>query len=188
MVTSEDTVSGLLERVMSRVPPPAEEKETLSPSRELASDASGGAADPEFRLQGILAQTCVTTNFGKVPAHLIRVGDRVRTRIGRYLPVKDIHEYKLDLEYIERHPEALPVLIRQGAIDGRHPTQDVLLSPEQLVTLDGKHTKTNLVHARELPRSRHKVDPTLGLVAYYKFELEEPTEIFCEGIWVKSAA
>ncbi len=188
MVTREDTVSDLLERVMSRVPTPAENKEPRSAAPDHASNASDSAADPEWRLQGILAQTCVTTNFGKVPAHLIRVGDRVRTRTGRYLPVKDIQEYKLDLEYIERHSEALPVLIRQGAIDGRYPTQDVLLSPEQLVTLDGKHAKPKLVHARELPRSLHTVDPTLGLVAYFKFELEEPTEIYCEGIWVKSAA
>lgn len=187
MVTSEDTVSGLLERVMSRVPTPAENKETLSAPRKLSSNASDGAADPEWRFQGILDQTCVTTNFGKVPAHLIGVGDRVRTRTGRYLPVKEIHEYKLDLEYIERHSEALPVLIRQGAIDGRHPTQDVLLSPEQLVTLDGRHAKPKLFHARELPRSLHTVDPALGLVAYFKFELEEPTEIYCEGIWVKAA-
>ena len=187
MVVSEDNVSGLLERVMSRVPSPTENREQTRTAREARIVEPADDFDPKWRLQGVLAQTCVTTNFGKVPAHLIRVGDRVRTRSGRYLPVKDIHEYKLDLEYVERHSEALPVLIQQGVIDGKYPTQDVLLSPEQLVTFDGKHTQPDMFHAREIPRSRRTVDPTLGLVAYYKFELEESAEIYCEGVWVKSA-
>lgn len=188
MSMSEDTVTGLLSRVMSRVPTPADNKDLLRAADKSELKSSDGAADPEWRLQGILAKTRVTTNFGKVPAHLIHVGDRIRTRAGRYLPVKNIEVYKLDREYIERHSEALPVLIQQGAIDGKYPTQDVLLSPEQLVTLDGKHARADMVHAREIPRSRRTFDPSLGVVAYYKFTLEEPAEIYCEGVWVKSAA
>lgn len=187
MVVSNDNVSDMLERVMSRVPKPAEFRDNTRKAWAVRTLEAARSTDPEWRLQGILAQTSVTTNFGKVPAQLIRVGDRVRTRNGRYMPVMDIHEYKLDLEYVERHAEALPVLIPTGAIDGRHPTQDVLLSPEQLVTCDGKHALPDMIRARDIPRSRRTVDPTLGLVAYFKFELEEPTEIYCEGIWVKSA-
>ena len=187
MVASEDNVSNLLERVMSRVPSPVESREQTRTAREAETIEPTDDIDPKWRLQGILAQTHVSTNFGKVPAHLIRVGDRVRTRSGHYLQVKDIQEYKLDLEYVERHSEALPVLIPQGAIDGKYPTKDILLSPEQLVTRDGQHAQPKFVHARELPRSRRTVDPTLGLVAYYKFELEEPAGIYCEGVWVMSA-
>lgn len=187
MFVSGDNESSVLERVMSRVPTRTKNKEQLDVAPQPTSDVSDSADDPKWKLQGILAQTCVTTNFGKVPAHLIRVGDRVRTRSGRYLRVCNIHEYKLDIEYVERHPEALPVLIQRGALDGRYPTQDVLLSSEQFVTFDGKHAQPDMIHAREIPRGRRTVDATFGLVAYYKFELEEPAEMYCEGIWVKSA-
>ena len=187
MLASEVNMSDLLERVISRVPSPAESREQTDAAPAPRIVETAGEEDPKWRLQGILAETRITTNFGKVPAHLVRTGDRVRTRSGRYLPVKDIQEYKLDLDYVERHPEALPVTIKQGSIDGKHPTQDVLLSPEQLVTLDGKHAKPEFVHACEIPRVRQSFDPALGLVAYYKFVLEETAELFCEGVWVKSS-
>ena len=187
MLTSEVNVSDLLERVMSRVPNSAVNREQKSAAPAVGIVETAEEQDPKWRLHGILGETRITTNFGKVPAHLVRTGDRMRTRSGRYVPVKNIQEYKLDRDYVERHPEALPVTIKQGSIDGKHPTQDVLLSPEQLVTLDGKHAKPEFVHAREIPRVRRSLDPELGFVAYYKFVLEEPGELFCEGIWVKSS-
>ncbi len=187
MLASEVNMSDLLERVISRVPSAAENREQTDAAQVARIIEAAEGHDSKWRLQGILAETRITTNFGKVPAHLVRTGDRVRTRSGRYLPVKEIREYKLDLDYVERHPEALPVTIKQGTIDGKRPTQDVLLSAEQLVTLDDKRAKPDFVHACEIPRVRQSLEPALGLVAYYKFALEEPAELFCEGVWVKSS-
>ena len=187
MAAKEENVSDLLGRVMARAPETNATPASQPKEYDTVSMVRWGSGDQNWRLQGIYAETSVTTNFGKVPAQLIRLGDRVRTRSGLYLPVRDIQEYILDAEYLERHPEALPVLIPVGAIDGRLPTQDVMLSPELLVTLDARRTKPEMTLARELRNSCPAVDTTLGMVAYYQFGLDRPAEIYCEGIWANSA-
>lgn len=184
MFTSSSDVSNLLERVMSRVPAAA--PQSRAPARLEDAEAALDAKH-EKQLGGIFSQTRITTNFGKVPAHLIRVGDRVKTRSGRFLPVRKIREIKLDLEFVARHPDAMPCLLRQGAIDRKYPTQDVLLAPAQIVTLVEKNAKVPTIRASDLPQIRRTVDETLGLVAYYEFVLEEVAEIYCEGVWARSA-
>ena len=66
--------------------------------------------------------------------------------------------------------------------------QDVELSSGQLVAMGGTRVQPEIVEARDVARGRRAVDPTLGLVAYYQFLLEEPDEIECDGLWVRSAS
>ena len=185
MSENEESVATLLERVMSRVPDPAEFKElTQEPETgETRSDVE--AASVDWRLPGIYASTRVTTNFGKVPAQLIRVGDVLRTRSGAFLPVRAIRDVKLDADYVERHPEAVPVLIPRGTLNGTLPTQDVLVSPAQPVLNGVEFRQSEMVEARDIVRGRRSFEVPLGTVVYYQFHLETTAEIHCEGMWVR---
>ena len=145
-------------------------------------------SESEWDIQGIAGPTNITTNFGRVPMHLLRKGDRVRTRSGRYLAVEDIQEIKLGLDFVQRHTDALPVIIPSGAIDGKIPTQDVQVSACQPVTFDAKSARPEMLLAGELPRCRRKADTDFGMVAYYQIKFEETVEVFCDGIWGQVSA
>lgn len=187
MFASNDEISGLLQRVMERVPGPATCDEPVKPARPHNPDEILDATLRKWRQAGICGKTLVTTNFGKVPAELIRVGDRVMVRSGRYLRVAEIRDFKLDAEFIDRHPEAAPVLIRQGSIGRNLPTQDVLFSPAQMIVSNRSASRPSSSCASELSQVRHKLDDGLGMVAYYEFQFDEPAEICCEGVWAVSS-
>ena len=90
---SERTESewALVERVLKRAAVPPRKGATPSPQKAGSPAASG-----TWKLPGILSDTRITTNFGEVPAHLVRTRDRLKVRDGRYLPVLRIPSLKLD--------------------------------------------------------------------------------------------
>lgn len=187
MLDNNTDVSALLERVISQAPTPVQS------SRPQPSALGVGNAnlllddDQQWWLPGICGRTRVTTNFGQVPAQLLRVGDRVLVRSGRYLAIKKISVTKLDCQFIEQRPDARPVLIPRGCLDQNLPSQDVLLSPAQTVTFFATHTASKVIRAKDLARSSQAVDKTLGMIAYYEVHLTAEDDVCCEGVWVKSA-
>lgn len=187
MFDSNPDVSALLKRVMSQAPAPVQRRR---PRHSIEADGNAIPAvedDQEWWLPGICGQTRVTTNFGQVPAQLLRVGDRVRTRSWRYLAIKHIRVTKLDCQFVERRPDAKPVLIPRGCLDQNLPVQDVLLSPAQTVTVCSRLTTPKVTRAKDLSQSSQAVDKTLGMIVYYELQLEAEEDVCCEGIWVKSA-
>lgn len=172
----------ILARVSARVGDAAPAKSATSqPPEDLAQPSR------VWTLPGIAGATRVSTNFGEVPAHLIRVRDKLRTREGRYLPVLRIEEYKLDEEFLRLRPEARPVLIGPHASGGLKRSGNVILSPAQLVASPSDSGDTSGVRADELSRQRVTVDSSLGRLSYFVFDLGEPTVLRCEGLWVHSA-
>ncbi len=141
-----------------------------------------------WSLPGIAGATRVSTNFGEVPAHLIRARDQLRTREGRYLPVLRIEEYKLDEEFLRLRPEARPVSIGAQDSGGLVRSGKVVLSPAQLVSARSDTGPQNGVRADALSRQRVAVDSSLGRLSYFVFDLGEPVQIRCEGLWVHSAS
>jgi hypothetical protein len=149
----------------------------------------GRSSDPglAWTLPGIAGRTRVLTNFGRVPAQLVRVGDMLRTRSGTFLRVQDVEVYKLDRDFLARHPHALPVIIRQGSLGGRAPSHDIFLSPGQAVASRGGRLVEHFVAAAELTRHRGGFDPAVGELTYHRFHLSEPADVDCEGAWVRMA-
>ena len=187
MSNNNTDVSALLERVISQAPTPVQSSKP-QPSAGVMGNADLLPDDErEWWLPGICGQTRVTTNFGQVPAQLLRVGDRVRTRSGHYLAIKKIRVTKLDCQFIEQRPDARPVLIPRGCLKQNLPSQDILLSPAQTVTFFATHTASKAIRAKDLARSSQAVDKTLGMVAYYELHLAAEDDVCCEGVWVKSA-
>ena len=181
-------VSELLGRVISRASVPAREPANRPPTTPDDHPKPPHGDGRKWELPGISGATHVTTNFGKVPAQLVRVGDHLKSRSGHYRPVLHIRETKLDSDFFVRHPEAKPVLVKRGSVGNGCPAQDVLLSPAQAVTVSAIAASPIATQARELSQSFQSVDKTLGMVAYYEFELDCPDDICCEGLWVKSRA
>ena len=178
MKTIDYDVSGILDRVIDRSGVAGEGN-----GDTVLDGAICKAQETTWSLPGILGQTRVATNFGHVPAHLIRVRDYLKTRDGKFLPVLRISEYKLDEEFLTLRPDARPVTIPKDAIQRRFPTHDIHMSPGQKISVASDSAQERLLHAAELSGSRKAFDRSLGMIAYFEFILPETTQICCEGVW-----
>ncbi len=181
MFDNEKIELALLDRVLERapLPEPKDQRTKAGPNDRFRLDRA-------WTLPGIHSETRVTTNFGHVPAHLIRTNDRLKTRDGRYLPVMRISCFKLDEEFIRQNPQARPVKIPRDTIQRRVPVQDVYLSPAQPVAIASDVTQERLTEAHKLASGQVSFDRSLGMIAYYEFVLPEPTQICVEGLWTPS--
>ena len=178
MEASNEFELALLDRVLERTPVPA----SLACTSTVDQDDRTERGHP-WNLPGILAETRVTTNFGQVPAHLIRINDRLKTRDGRYLPVVRVSSFKLDEEFIGQNPNARPVKIPKDTLQRRFPVQDVYLSPGQLVAIASDSAQEQLTQAYKVASGQLAFDRSLGMIAYFEFILPEPAQICVEGLW-----
>jgi hypothetical protein len=144
--------------------------------------AAGGARS--WTLPGILGSTRVTTNFGHVPAQLVRVGDTLRTREGGFARVQRISDLRIDEDFLARRPDAAPVIVRRNSLRAGMPHQDVGLSPGQMVSVGPNRFEDRLVPADSLSRERGAIDRTLDMIVYVSLHLSEPAQINCDGLWV----
>ncbi|MEM0947787.1 MAG: Hint domain-containing protein [Pseudomonadota bacterium] len=179
---SMETEDDLLARVSARVGEPpkrAARLETPGPVRAKTEPRQAWA------YPGILGLTHVSTNFGEVPAHLVRPRDRLRTRGGGYLQVLRIDEYKLDDTFLEHQPDAKPIVIRKDAFGPACPTRDAYFSPGQMIMKPASGVRHELLEAREASALQYDLDRTMGMLSYFVFHLAEPALIRCDGVWVQ---
>lgn len=169
----------LLSRVLETAREPNPENREPRPTARVAAEPR-----MSWDVAGILDRTRVLTNFGRVPAQLVRVGDMLRTRRGGFLPVLRVGVYRLDRDFLARHPNAVPVIVRQGSMGSGAPRQDVFLSPAQMVAARAGRIVEDFVPASRISRFRGGFDAALGSIAYYQFHLSEEAQIDCEGVWV----
>jgi len=137
----------------------------------------------KWTLPGICSGTRVSTSFGEVPAQLIRVRDRLRTRDGRFLPVLRIDEYKLDDEFMAQHPEARPIRFT-AKVAGQRNDAIVHVSPgQQVLARDAAGTETMRLAGDFLDRPGVMPDAH-GALTYYVFHLGETALVRAEGMWI----
>ncbi|MEM7075091.1 MAG: Hint domain-containing protein [Pseudomonadota bacterium] len=180
-MSREKTADEVLQSVMDSLDNSQDELD--QPSRPSAPEEREAA---EWTVAGIEGSTRVSTDFGEVPAHLVRVRDKLRSKDGRFLRVIRISEYKLDQRFLDLYPDARPVVIRPQALGRRFPMNTVQLSPAQRVAVPSDWSNRDCERADKLSSARASVDQTLGQVTYYSFDLGEPTMVQCEGLWVES--
>jgi hypothetical protein len=95
----------------------SDEQETRRISRIVEGEDEDGDGDIEpVRLVGLESRTRVTTAFGEVPAHLLRVNDSVRSADGRFLKIRKIDVLQFDAQFLRMTAEAYPVRIGAGAL------------------------------------------------------------------------
>ncbi|MEP2145341.1 MAG: Hint domain-containing protein [Paracoccaceae bacterium] len=161
--------------VKTELPAPKQETESPAPSQE------------KWILPGFFAKSKIQTSFGNLPIEALRRRDQVRTVNGTFVEVKWIDQIKLDVAFLELHPEAHPIFVPKNTFGKSMPNQNMLLSPAQPVKVSGMIGSDKLHSALSLT-SRPQVSrmPHSGFT-YYLFHCGKPVTVNVDGLWVGNA-
>jgi hypothetical protein len=132
------------------------------------------------RITGLESRTRVTTAFGEVPAHLLRVNDTLRTADGRFLKIRKIDVLQFDAGFLRGHPDAYPIRIGAGAIRPGVPARDIYLAPEQQVLAANGGHSSKIVMARDMLSRPRVLREPLEQVAYFRLDLGGPASVLSE--------
>jgi hypothetical protein len=141
----------------------------------------------QWSLPGFAPMTRITTSFGEVHAQALRERDLVRTRSGEFKPIRWIDRIVLDEEFLVRHPDALPVLIRANALGRGLPRADVMLSPRQPIAPLFNQLPGSAKTAADLLSRPGVFRKTENVVTYTLFHLGAPDYVMTERFWVSVA-
>jgi hypothetical protein len=164
----------------------SQEARRVSRSLDLEED-DGGEIEP-IRLVGLESRTRVTTAFGEVPAHLLRVNDAVRAADGRFFKIRKIDVLQFDPEFLRTTADAYPIRIGAGAIRTGVPARDIYLAPDQeIVAMSGGYG-SKLTTARDLLSRPRVLREPVDQVAYFRLDLGGETTILAEKTPLPMAA
>ena len=141
-------------------------------------------AEEVSRLHGFGPMTRVSTSFGELPAQTLRLRDQLRTREGVFRPIQWIDRIVLDADFLRRHPTAQPVVIRAGSLGHRLPTADVILAPDQRLSVQQRINGGELKCASDAIGRHNVVRRTEQMVTYTLFHCGGPTSVLSEGMWL----
>ena len=148
------------------------------------SAGSGFGASPSNTLA---AAACFATGTriavpgGAVRVEALQTGDAVLTASGAVRPIVWIGRREVD---IARHPEpdsVRPIRIQANAVAPGQPVDDLLLSPDHALLIDGM-----LIGAHALVNGGSIAPETMDHVGYWHVELETHDIILAEGVPVES--
>jgi hypothetical protein len=139
--------------------------------------------DAVWTIPGFYGKSRVSTSFGHLPIEALRRRDQLKTPSGAFLEVEWIDTVKLDVDFLEHHPEAHPIFIPKNALGVDRPYVSTLVSPAQKVKEPGKIGSDNLKPAASLVgRTKASRMPHSGFV-YYVFHCGQPTQVSVDGLW-----
>jgi hypothetical protein len=116
------------------------------------------------------------TDRGEVPVEELAIGDRVATRNG-LRPIKWIGRRGYDGRFIRGNRDALPIVVRAGALAEGVPARDLWLSPSHALFIDDV-----LVEAEYLVNGLSIVQAeAVDRVEYFHLEFEGHEVILAEG-------
>lgn len=139
-------------------------------------------APVRWTLPGFAGMTRIACSFADVHAAALRKRDLVRTRHGEFLPITWLKRFQLDHDFLSRHPDAQPVMIRAHALAPNLPDTDILVSPGQMLApiLGRLARPTRAGDLLDHPGIFRQ--PETGL-SYTVFHLGEPAEVRVAGLW-----
>lgn len=150
--------------------------------RSENGDTSAGASPG---LTGISGRACLATDFGPVPAMLLRKNDRVQTVDGDFVKVIAVRKVAFDAELLTSHPAHCVIRIRAGRLGSGMPRSDTDVAPDQLVRASLRTSAEGYLPARDyvgLPGvERAPVEETV----YYCPVLATEAEVLVEGMRLK---
>jgi hypothetical protein len=157
----------------------SESGETRRVSRAPELEDEDGEIEP-IRLAGLESRTRVTTAFGDVPAHLLRVNDAVRSADGRFFKIRKIDVLQFDADLLRRTVEAYPIRIGAGALRTGVPARDIYLAPEQAILASLGSFDSKVVTARDLLSRPRVTREPVDQVAYFRLDLGAAASILAE--------
>jgi hypothetical protein len=124
------------------------------------------------------AGTRILTDHGEVAVEALSAGDRVVTHDGATRPIVWIGQRRIDAAS-HPHPErVLPIRIRRGACAEQVPHNDLLVSPDHAICIDGQ-----LIPARLLVNGATIYqDASVRDIRYFHVELDRHDVIVSEGL------
>jgi hypothetical protein len=135
-------------------------------------------------LPGLAPMTRVRTSFGDVPAAALRKGDDVLTRSG-YRRILWLNRIHLDAHILTTKPDSNPIQIRSGALGGRLPAKDIMVSPRQIIVADESNGLSRDREASML-LSRQGVRRLMeSSLSYTMLHVGESADIWCEGLFLR---
>ena len=121
--------------------------------------------------------TLIQTPQGEREAGSLQIGDLVTTLDGQAEPIRWIGRRAYAGRFLARQPHLLPIRIRAGALGGRLPRRDLLVSPCHAMYLDGVLVPAScLFNGLSITQER-----ACERVDYVHIELAEHDVIFAEG-------
>ncbi len=160
-------------------------EEASNEDRQFQGRPTEGRSGLEaWPLPGLAPMTRVRTSFGDVHAAALRKGDEVLTRSGRYAPILWLTRIRLDERILAEKPDSNPVVIAAGALGPNLPTQEIIVSPRQIVCEDattgftGDREAASLVSRPGVRRVRETC------LSYTMFHVGQPAEVYCEGTFL----
>lgn len=140
-----------------------------------------------WTLPGFCGSMRVTTSFGDLPLHALRVRDPLRTSEGEFAKVAWVDQVRLDEDFLSANPDALPVLVPAGSLGRNLPRVDLIASPHQslLVASPDGHSMSRL--ARDLLGRPGVVRKPAMSVTYTVFHCGAPAIAYIEGLPVRVA-
>lgn len=149
--------------------------------------ASASRQEREWTLPGLCWNTNVTTSFGALPAQVLRLHDPLRLADGTVARIAWIDKIQLDEAFLSAYPDAQPVMIRAGALGGGQPSQDILVSPQQKLVIQGLNYTSELRVARELLGRPGVFRQPQTVLTYYMFHCGQPAKISASGTTIVTA-
>jgi hypothetical protein len=140
----------------------------------LADDGEGGTA---VYVACFAEGTRIATARGAVVVERLRSGDHVRTASGRLRPVVWTGHRRIDCTRHPRPHDVLPVRVQAHAFGYGMPTDDVRLSPDHAVFIDGV-----LIPVRYLLNDTTIVQSDAAGVTYWHVELDAHDVLLAEGL------
>ena len=136
-----------------------------------------------WTLPGFEGKCRVSTSFGDLPIEALRVRDKVKCLSGGYAEVKWIDAIRLDVDFMIRHNEAHPIMIRARALGGNFPTNNMLVSPAQTIVIPDASGESRSVLAAELEGHPNIMRIHKNETTYYRFHVGTPEQVCIEGSW-----
>mmetsp|Transcript_3192 Transcript_3192/g.5515 ORF Transcript_3192/g.5515 Transcript_3192/m.5515 type:complete len:198 (+) Transcript_3192:57-650(+) len=162
--------------------------ETMFPVEQAVSDVAPGdqaVSLPSLPRQSLSADTFVQTEDGLLPLASVRIGQRLRTRLGTLEPVTRITRRRFTLSQLHDCPEAAPIRFDVDAFADMIQESAVLMSADCPIS-----RATGAGHADIYPAEAfcdggaiRRVLPEGG-IDFIRVHLDSPHQISAGGIWV----
>lgn len=140
---------------------------------------------PVWTLDGFGPMMKVSTSFGDVPAQVLRERDQVRTATGGFSPIAKVNRYVLEADIFNKCPDAVPILIRAGALGPGLPKHDIMVSPRQKLAVGQTAIGARFFEAADVLNRPGVMRKPEAMFTYTRFECTSPVVVKAEGIWAK---
>ncbi len=150
-------------------------------SRDLAT-ANRDDNNVSVLIECFLTGTHILTEQGEVAVENLQIGDQVQTAEGQTETIKWIGKQTIETHQVKNPLRGYPVLIKAGALGNNLPHQDLYVSPDHAMFIDGL-----LINAGALVNdiSIIKTEPN-ETFTYYHVELENHALLVAEGTAAES--